>query len=238
VRDLSVDLHHHFLDTRVYIDLMTTFLCSAILFDLDGVLVDSTKSVARGWRRWAEEHNVDAEKVEAIMHGRRTVEIIRTVAPHLDAEAEARKIELRGADDDVKVGVVVMPGVKELLESLPQDRWGVVTSGTRLVAAARLQLSRLPAPGAFVPADDVTQGKPHPEPYLKGALLLAVTPSECLVVEDAPLGIQSAQAGGMKVIGITSTFPASELREADAVITAMSQICARVQDGRLRVDVG
>ena len=216
---------------------MTTFLCSAILFDLDGVLADSTKAVGRGWRRWAVENGVPPEKVEAIMHGRRTVEIVRTVAPHLDAEVEAKKIEQRGVDDDGRDGVVVMPGASELLRALPRDRWAVVTSGTRLVATARLHLTGLPVPDVLVPADDVTHGKPHPEPYLKAALLLAVNPEECLVVEDAPAGIQSAHAGGMKAIGITSTFPAAELREADAVINAMTRIRVTPQDGRLRVDV-
>jgi len=216
---------------------MTTFFCSAILFDLDGVLADSTGSVGRAWRRWAEESGVEPERVEAIMHGRRTVEIVRLVAPHLDAEAEANKIERRGADDDGKDGVVVMPGAAALLQSLPLDRWAVVTSGTRRVATSRLRLTGLPVPDVLVPADDVVHGKPHPEPYLKAALLLAVNPEECLVVEDAPAGIQSAHAGGMKAIGITSTYPESELKDADAVIHAMTQIRVRAEGGGLRVDV-
>jgi mannitol-1-/sugar-/sorbitol-6-phosphatase len=216
---------------------MPTFQCSAILFDLDGVLVDSTRSVAHWWRVWAEENGVDPQKVEAVMHGRRTVEVVRLAAPHLDAEAEAAKIEKRGAENDGKDGVVVMPGAAELLKSLPPERWGVVTSGTRLVAASRLQLAGLPAPRVLVPADEVEQGKPHPEPYLKGAGLLGIPPTECLVIEDAPAGIQSAHAGGMKAIGITSTYPASELHEADAVIEAMTQIRARMQSGTLLVRV-
>jgi mannitol-1-/sugar-/sorbitol-6-phosphatase len=222
---------------RKVLEIMLTFLCSAILFDLDGVLVDSTKAVARAWRRWAEENQVETSKVEAIMHGRRTIEIVRTVAPHLNADAEAKTIERRGAEGDGKDGVTVMPGVAELLALLPMDRWAVVTSGTRLVATSRLKLAGLPVPEVMVPADDVTQGKPHPEPYLKAALLLAVNPAECLVIEDAPAGIQSAHAGGMKAVGITSTFPASALDEADAVITAMSQLRVTVLDGGLRVDI-
>lgn len=208
-----------------------------MLFDLDGVLANSTLAVGRAWRRWAVENGVAPEKVEAIMHGRRTVEIVRTVAPHLDAEAEAKKIEQRGVDEDTKDGVVVMPGAAELLRSLPRDRWAVVTSGTRLVATSRLRLTGLPVPDVLVPADDVVQGKPHPEPYLKAALLLAVNPEECLVVEDAPAGIASAHAGGMKAIGITSTFAESELKEADAVIHAMTEIRVSVQDGKLRVEL-
>jgi sugar-phosphatase len=216
---------------------MTTFLCSAILFDLDGVLVDSTQAVGRAWRRWAEESRVESSKVEVIMHGRRTVEIVRLVAPHLDAEAEAKKIEKRGADDDGKDGVIVMAGVPELLALLPHDRWAVVTSGTRLVATARLKLAKLPDPQVLVPADDVTQGKPHPEPYLKGALLLAVNPTECVVTEDAPAVIQSAHAAGMKAIGIASTYPPAELKTADAVISSMSQLRVSLRDDGLRIDI-
>ena len=216
---------------------MTTFLCSAILFDLDGVLADSTKAVAGEWRLWADENNIEPAKVEAIMHGRRTVEIVRMVAPHLDAVAEANKIEQRGVDDGSRDGVVVMPGAADLLQLLPHDRWAVVTSGTRMIATSRLQLTGLPTPSVLVPADDVTQGKPHPEPYLKAALLLAVNPEECLVVEDAPAGIRSAHAAGMKAIGITSTFPASALQEADAVIHSMSQIHVTLREGGLRVEV-
>lgn len=216
---------------------MPTFLCSAILFDMDGVLVDSTQAVAREWRRWAEESGVEPAKVEAIMHGRRTMEIVRAVAPHLDAEAEAKRIERRGAEDAGKDGVVVMPGAADLLRSLPPERWAVVTSAMRAIATTRLRLAGLPDPRVIVPADEVGKGKPHPEPYLKGAQLLGVDPQDCLVVEDAPAGIESAHAGGMKAIGITSTYSAAELHEADAVIHTMSQIKVSPQDGKLRVEV-
>jgi len=216
---------------------MPTFLCSAILFDMDGVLVDSTQAVAREWRRWAEERGVEPAKVEAIMHGRRTMEIVRAVAPHLDAEAEAKRIERRGAEDAGKDGVVVMPGAADLLRSLPPERWAVVTSAMRAIATTRLRLAGLPDPHVIVPADEVGKGKPHPEPYLKGAQLLGVDPKDCLVIEDAPAGIESAHAGGMKAIGITSTYSAAELQAADAVIHTISQIKATPQDGRLRVEV-
>ena len=201
---------------------MPVFQCSAILFDLDGVLVDSTRSVDRQWRNWAERKGVDGDKVIAIAHGVRTIEVIRYVAPHLDAEAEVREIESREADDHE--GVNVMPGAADLVRTIPQGRWCVVTSGTRLLASARLQFGGLPVPEVLVTADDVVNGKPHPEPYLKGAKLLGVAPKDCLVIEDAPAGIQSARAGGMKVIGITSTYPASQLSAADAVIQRLSQI--------------
>jgi sugar-phosphatase len=201
---------------------MTTFNCAAILFDLDGVLVDSTGSVTRQWRRWAEEQDLEPDKVVETAHGVRTIEIVRRLAPHLDAEAETLRLEKREADDHE--GVSVMPGAAELLKAIPEGRWCVVTSGTRYLATARLQLGNLPMPQVLVSADDVSKGKPNPEPYLMGAKLLGVNPAECLVVEDAPAGIRAAHAGGMKAIGITSTYRAAELQEADAVVQKLGQI--------------
>jgi len=201
---------------------MPTFRCSAILFDLDGVLVDSTRSVERQWRIWAREQGIDGDKVMAVAHGVRTIEVIRAVAPHLDAEAEVRKLESREANDHD--GVTTMPGAFELVRSVPDGHWGVVTSGTRLLATERLHLFGIPIPKVMVTADDVAHGKPHPAPYLKGAELLGVNPAECLVIEDAPAGIQSAHAGGMQVIALTSTYPASALSEADVVIQKLVQI--------------
>lgn len=208
---------------------MKVFDCAAILFDLDGVLVDSTGSVARQWAMWAEEQNIDPQEVVAIAHGVRTIEIVRRLAPRLDAEVEVRRLEKREANDHE--GVSVMPGAADLLKSIPKERWCVVTSGTRYLATSRLRLGNLPIPKVLVSADDVTKGKPDPQPYLMGAKLLAMKPTECLVIEDAPAGITAAHAGGMKVIAITSTYPASGLSEADAVIQNLAQIRVKTLDG-------
>jgi len=216
---------------------MPTFVCAAILFDLDGVLVDSTAAVDREWRAWARRKGIDGDAVMAIAHGVRTLEVIQRVAPHLDAEAEVRELERREADH--QEGVSVMPGAAELVRSIPEGRWGVVTSGTRLLASARLRFCGLPVPKVLVTADDVAHGKPHPEPYLKGAELLGVSPAECLVTEDAPAGIRSARAGGMKVVGITSTYAADALGQADAVIGKLSQVRVKSNGaGKLNVSVG
>jgi len=201
---------------------MPSFSCSAILFDLDGVLCDSTRQVDREWREWAARKGVNGDAVMAIAHGVRTVEVIRRVAPHLDAEAEAAAIENHEAHD--QTGVVVMPGAAGLVKAIPDGRWAVVTSGSRLLAANRLRHCGLPVPEVMVTSDDVVNGKPHPEPYLKGAALLGFSPEECLVIEDAPAGIQSAKAGGMTVIGLASTYQIEKLREADAVTQALSQV--------------
>jgi sugar-phosphatase len=215
---------------------MPTFSCAAVLFDLDGVLCDSTRQVDREWREWAARKGVDGDAVMAIAHGVRTIEVIRQVAPHLDAEAEAAAIEDHEAHD--QTGVVVMPGALDLVQSIPVGRWGVVTSGSRLLAQNRLRHCGLPIPEVLVTSDDVTNGKPHPEPYLKGAERLGFAPGDCVVIEDAPAGIQSARASGMKVIGMASTYAMAKLAEADAVVQKLGRIQVRANGtGKLGVEV-
>jgi mannitol-1-/sugar-/sorbitol-6-phosphatase len=215
---------------------MPTYSCSAILFDLDGVLVDSTRAVDREWREWARRKGVDPDAVMAIAHGVRSLEVIQRVAPHLDVEAEVRELENREADH--QEGVSVMPGAVALVHSIPEGRWGVVTSGTRLLATARLQFCGVPVPKVLVTADDVVHGKPYPEPYLKGAERLGFPPAECLVIEDAPAGIEAARAGGMKVVGITSTYAAGALKHADVVVGRLEQIRVTSNGaGKLGVEV-
>ena len=198
--------------------------------------MDSTGSVTRQWQMWAEEQNIDPQRVVEIAHGVRAIEIVRTLAPHLDAATEVARIEKREASDHQ--GVAVMPGAANLLKAIPEGRWCVVTSGTRYLATSRLKLANLPTPKVLIAADDVSKGKPDPEPYLMGAKLLGMNPAECLVIEDAPAGIRAAHAGGMKAIGITSTYPASELQEADAVVQKLVQIKVRSVGQNLTVNVG
>jgi sugar-phosphatase len=215
---------------------MPIFSCSAILFDLDGVLVDSTGAVDREWRAWARRKGVDGDAVMAIAHGVRTLEVIQRVAPHLDAEAEVLELESREASD--QHGVSVMPGALELLRSIPDGRWGVVTSGTRQLASARLRFCGLPVPDVLVTADGVTHGKPHPEPYLTGAERLGFLPAECVVIEDAPAGIQAGRAAGMRVIGITSTYATKFLEQADSVIAKLAALhVASNGTGQLTIDI-
>lgn len=213
---------------------MPTFRCAAVLFDLDGVLVDSTRSVERQWRLWAEEHHIDPEKILEIAHGRRTVEVIQLLAPHLELETEVRRVEEREADDTD--GVAVMPGAAALLEGIPEGLWAVVTSGTTHLATSRLRHANLPVPKVLVSADEVKEGKPHPEPYLMGARLLGRQAAECLVIEDAPAGIEAAHAAGMKAIGLTSTFSASELH-ADSVIEDLRHLQVDLRDGKLELRI-
>ena len=201
---------------------MPRFHRAAVLFDLDGVLVDSTRSVTRQWQIWAKENNLDPSPILEIAHGRRSIEVIQRVAPNLVAEREAKKIEAREAADTE--GVSVMPGAHQLLTSIPEGRWCVVTSGARNLASSRLRLAQLPRPKVLISAEDVVNGKPSPEPYLKGAQLLGVKPAECLVIEDAPAGIEAGHAGGMKVIALASTYAEADLHAADAVVNRLTQI--------------
>jgi mannitol-1-/sugar-/sorbitol-6-phosphatase len=209
---------------------MPVFSCSAILFDLDGVLVDSTLPVERHWRAWAKRKGLDGEAILAVSHGMRTVEVIRAVAPQLDAEAEAREIESVEATDIE--GLAAMAGAAELVCSVPEGRWGVVTSGPRYLQSGRLRLCGLPVPKVFITADDVVHGKPHPEPYLRGAEGLGIEPARCLVIEDAPAGIESARAAGMIVIGMASTYGADRLIGANAVVQKLAQVDVVVDGGQ------
>jgi mannitol-1-/sugar-/sorbitol-6-phosphatase len=213
---------------------MQAFRCRAVIFDLDGVLVDSTRSVERQWRLWAREHAVDPEQILEIAHGRRTVEVIRLLAPHLELEAEVRRVEQREADDTN--GVDVMPGAAALIAAIPESRWAVVTSGTTHLATSRLRHAKLPIPKVLVSADQVKEGKPHPEPYLMGAHLLNMPATECLVIEDAPAGIEAAHAAGMKAIGLTSTFSAGEL-SADCVVQDLRDLQVVIHNGVLELQL-
>lgn len=188
--------------------------CSAILFDLDGVLIDSTPAVARVWRRWAIEHGFDPEEVIAHAHGRPSLTTVREHLPNADHAAENRKVE-RAEIEDLD-GVVPLPGTLELLSSLPRERWTIVTSCTRRLAEVRIRAAGLPMPASLVASTDIVHGKPHPEPYLKGASVLGFPAAECIVVEDAPAGIRAGKASGSRVIAFKTTSAAEALRVAGA----------------------
>ncbi len=192
----------------------TQILCSGLLFDMDGVLLDSTPAVARVWHQWAIEHGFDPEEVVHAAHGRPSLTTIREYLPGSDYEAENRQVERREiADLD---GVAPLPGAAELLQALPPERWAVVTSCTRPLAEVRIRAGGLPRPRFFITSDDVENGKPAPEPYLKAAELLGFAPADCVVIEDAPAGVRSGKAAGCRVIAVCTTMPQAELRSAGA----------------------
>jgi sugar-phosphatase len=174
-----------------------------ILFDLDGVLVDSTPAVARCWSRWAEQFGFNADDVVRQAHGRPSLVTLRELMPDGDYEAENRKME-EWEIADVE-GVVPLPGVLELWSAIPADRWAIVTSCTRPLAEVRIRVAGLPRPKQLVTAADVQRFKPDPDPYLKGAKLLGFSPAECVVVEDAPAGIRAGRAAGSRVLSLRTT---------------------------------
>jgi sugar-phosphatase len=195
---------------------------TAILFDLDGVLVDSRECVERTWRKWAARHGLDPERVIAVAHGRRTMETIPLVAPHLVVADEVAALE--GAESHTTEGVYEVPGARELLERLPAGAWAIVTSGVRSVATLRIRHTRLPMPRVLVCADEIARGKPDPEGYLTAAERLGKTPEECVVVEDAPAGLEAARAAGMPSIGIAGTYPAAAPAIADLVVPSLAAL--------------
>jgi sugar-phosphatase len=198
------------------------FSAKAILFDMDGVLIDSAPAVERVWRVWALAHGFDPASVVAQAHGRRSIETIRAVAPAMDAEKENLVVEQMEIDD--KDGVTALPGAARLLAQLPDDRFAIVTSATRPLAMARLGYAGLSVPRYMVTADDVVNGKPSPEPYLKGAALLGFAAADCLVFEDTPAGIASARASGMQAIALRTTYPAQDLQAADAIVASLADL--------------
>ncbi len=219
---------------------MPSFTCRAVLLDLDGVLVDSTPCVTRVWTRWAKEQGLDPEYVVHVAHGQKAIETIRTVAPHVDAEREMRKVEQMELDDTD--GLRLLPGASELLKKLPDGSYTIVTSGTRRLATKRLKVAGLPVPAKMVTADEVANGKPHPEPYLAGAAAVGVAACDCLVFEDAPSGIQSAKAAGAQVIGIATTYSREQLDSADLVVPSLGVVSVRRAEGNshliLEISVG
>ena len=207
---------------------MLEFRCLAILFDLDGVLVDSTAYVERQWRDWAARRGLDVEPFIRVCHGRRAIETIRLAAPDLDAEAEVARFHEFVVEDGVRIDP--FPGARELLEGLPGGLWAVVTSGVRASAARRIRAAGLPTPRVLVAAEDVEHGKPSPEGYLLAAERLDVAPTGCVVIEDAPPGVAAARAAGMRTIGLASTHRVDELRGAHLIIAQLPVVTSRPID--------
>jgi mannitol-1-/sugar-/sorbitol-6-phosphatase len=198
---------------------------AALLFDLDGVLINSTPAVARVWCRWAIEHGFKPDEVVARAHGRPSLTTVREYLPNADHETENREIERREIED--LEGVVPLPGALDLLSRLPEDRWTIVTSCTRPLAEVRIKAAGLPLPKTMITSNDITHGKPDPEPFLKGASVLGFSATECIVVEDVPAGVRAGKSAGARVIAFTTTVEESALKEAGA--TWILENCADIR---------
>jgi sugar-phosphatase len=201
---------------------VTVFDCDAVLFDMDGTLVDSREIVERMWRLWATEHGLPIAEVLALAHGRRTLETMQLLAPHLATPEEAARLDALEAEQEG--GERAIPGASVLLLALPAHRWAVVTSAGRHLALRRLAHVGLQAPGVLVSADDVVTGKPSPEGYRQAAERLGVDTRRSVVIEDTPAGVEAGRSAGARVIGLTTTYPA--LPECEALVTDLHSIRA------------
>ncbi|MGO8933639.1 MAG: HAD family hydrolase [Terracidiphilus sp.] len=196
--------------------------CKGILFDMDGILISSITSVDRSWTKWALLRGVDPALTRKTAHGRRAIETIAKLRPDLDSEKELKVIEdIEVADND---GLTVLPGVLDLLAALPANRWTVVTSATERLARIRLAAGGIPVPDRLVTAEHVTRGKPHPEPFLTGAALLGVSPTECVVFEDSPSGAKAGRAAGCTVVATTFSLSAEFLDAAHYLLRDLTGI--------------
>jgi sugar-phosphatase len=207
--------------------------CQGILFDMDGILISSIASVERSWTKWAILRGVDPVNACRTAHGCRAVETVAKLRPDLDANAELEILEaMEIADQD---DLIMLPGVQNLLAALAplggRPRWTVVTSATERLARVRLAAGGVPVPERLITADQVTEGKPHPAPFLAGAALLGFAPEECVVFEDSSSGAQSGRAAGCTVVATTFSHSIESLHAAHYLIEDMTRVSAETLPG-------
>ena len=211
------------------------FRCKAFLFDLDGVLVDSRSVVERTWQRWGELHQVDPAPFLKFAHGRRARDTLRMVDPRFATDAEVEWLDATELADREKLPAV--PGARELVTTLPRDRWAIVTSCGRDLARFRLGIAGVPMPDVMIVAEDAKRGKPAPDGYLFGADRLGYRPSDCIVFEDAPAGVAAGKAAGARVVGLTTTHAAADLPGVEATIADFRGIDIRLRQDDLVVTI-
>ncbi|HEY9679409.1 MAG TPA: HAD-IA family hydrolase [Drouetiella sp.] len=204
----------------------------AWLFDLDGTLIDSRIAIDTAWRTWCKKHNLPADEIIHKAHGQRAIDSLKILTPHLNAAEEAAFLEK--LECELVEGLVALPDVHALLEELKEIPWAIVTSGSNKIASHRIQFTKVPNPKYFVCADDVVNGKPHPEGYLRAASEIGIEPSQCVVVEDAAAGVRAGKAAGMHVIGVTTTHRAEELQAAgaDLVCDSLTELVAVIKKSK------
>ncbi len=199
--------------------------CEAILFDMDGTLVDSTAVVERAWARWAERYGLDLSEILSFSHGRPTASTMQhfreRIPSGIDLRAEA--IEMEQYEESRTDGIVAVPGAAAAVEVVRGGLWGIVTSAPRRLAESRLRAANLEIPEVLIPADEIRKGKPDPEGFLKAASLLHVSPQRCVVFEDTSPGLVAARAAGMTTVGLLTTFNQQQL-DADFTIRDFNDV--------------
>ncbi|BBQ82963.1 sugar phosphatase [Klebsiella sp. WP3-W18-ESBL-02] len=201
--------------------------CKGFLFDLDGTLVDSLAVVERSWRFWAESYGVSPDAVLDFIHGKQAITTLRHFMPgKSEAEIQAEFLRLEQIEATDLDGISALPGALALLNQLDAQHipWAIVTSGSIPVAHARHRAAGLPMPAVFVTAEQVKRGKPQPDAYLLGAERLGLAPQSCLVVEDAPAGVQSGLAAGCRVAAVNVPTGTLELRQVDFVLSTLASL--------------
>lgn len=215
--------------------------CKGFLFDLDGTLVDSLPVVERSWCHWADRHGLSHDEVLNFIHGKQAITSLRHFLPgKTEAEIQAEFTWLEQIEATDIEGITALPGAVALLNHLDEAGipWAIVTSGSIPVAHARHKAAGLPAPKAFVTAEQVKRGKPEPDAYLLGAKLISLEPGECAVVEDAAAGVLSGLAAGCHVIAVNVPKDAPRLSEADYVLTTLEALnVVRQADGTVDVSL-
>ncbi|MEU4833723.1 HAD-IA family hydrolase [Streptosporangium sp. NPDC023615] len=191
----------------------------ALLFDVDGVLLDSGATHRRIWNAWSDMRGLDRDRVWSLTHGRRPEDTVRDVAPALDPTAERKVLnDLMAKEGDA---FPAAEGAVTLLGRLARRPWALVTSGSRSPVHRRFRSASLPLPSVQIYGEDVEYSKPHPEGYIKAAELLAVDPADCIVIEDAPHGITAGKAAGCTVVGVTTTHISDDLDKADICFSSL-----------------
>ncbi|MGC2617868.1 MAG: HAD-IA family hydrolase [Acidobacteriaceae bacterium] len=204
-----------------------------ILFDMDGVLISSIGSVERSWEKWAVARGIDPALAIRTAHGRRAIETVRLLRPDLDDQAELDWLEEMEITDNV--GLTMLSGVRPIVDALPEKYWTVVTSATERLARSRMAHGGIPVPARIISADMVTNGKPHPEPYLEGAKLLGLTPADCLVIEDSASGATAGHAAGCQVLATLFSHTLASLADADWIVPSLEDVHVQLVNDGLEV---
>ncbi|MHC8353698.1 HAD-IA family hydrolase [Pseudomonas sp. LB3P81] len=206
----------------------------AFLFDMDGTVLNSIAAAERIWTTWALRHGVDVESFLPTIHGARAIDTVnRQALPGVDAEAEAAWIT-QAEIDDVE-GIVEVASAADFLTSLPANQWAIVTSAPRALALRRMAAAGIPEPAVMVTAEDVSAGKPDPAGYRLAARRLGVDVTDCLIFEDATVGILAAEAAGADLLIITSTHEHPIETSHATMVSYESVACGLEGDGRIRL---